>query len=50
MAVMDPSHRELAPQLFADMSSRQFEAFVGGLGHVLIRVREELRAAREGER
>ncbi|MGI9099839.1 MAG: MarR family winged helix-turn-helix transcriptional regulator [Solirubrobacteraceae bacterium] len=50
MAEMNRSHQELAELLFGDMSGRQFGAFVSGLGHLLSRVREELQAAREGER
>jgi DNA-binding MarR family transcriptional regulator len=50
LAEMDRSHRELAELLFGTMSGEQYGAFVDGLGHVLSRLREGLRAAREGGR
>jgi len=50
LAEMDRSHQELAELLFGDMPTRQFGAFVNGLGHLLSRLREELQAAREEER
>jgi len=50
LAGMDKSHQELAQLLFADMSARQFGAFVNGLGHVLSRLREGLQAAGEAGR
>lgn len=42
LAEMDERHQELAQLLFADMSARQFGAFVDGLDHVLSRLREGL--------
>lgn len=50
LADMDKDHKELAELLFGDMSGRQFDAFVGGLGHVLRRLREALQAQAEGGR
>lgn len=44
LAQMDQSHQELAQLLFGDMSARQLGAFVNGLGHVLSRLREGLKA------
>jgi DNA-binding MarR family transcriptional regulator len=42
LAAMDRSHKELATLLFGDMPGPQFDAFVGGLDHVLGRLREAL--------
>lgn len=44
LAQMDQSHQELAQLMFGDMSARQLSAFVNGLGHVLSRLREALKA------
>jgi DNA-binding MarR family transcriptional regulator len=42
MAAMEVGHRELAEQLFGDMTERQYRAFAGGLAHVTDRLREAL--------
>jgi DNA-binding MarR family transcriptional regulator len=48
LAEMDRSHKELAGLLFGEMSGEEFDAFAGGLAHVLTRLRDALTAAREG--
>ena len=41
-AALADGHRELARQLFADMSTGEFGGFDAGLGHVLARLRAHL--------
>ncbi len=47
LAQMAGGHRELARQLFADLSPAQLAAFGEGLAHVTGRLREALRAQEE---
>jgi DNA-binding MarR family transcriptional regulator len=47
LAEMDHGHRELAGLLFGGMPAQQFDGFVGGLDHVLDRLRAGLRAGGE---
>lgn len=47
---MDRGHQELADLLFGDLSAQRFGAFADGLGHVVDRLREGLRAADRGTR
>jgi DNA-binding MarR family transcriptional regulator len=48
LAEMDRSHKELAGLLFGEMSGEEFDAFAGGLAHVLTRLLDALTDAREG--
>ena len=50
MTEMAAGHAELAELLLGELPKRQFDAFAGGLTHVLGRLREGLAAAREGGR
>jgi len=43
LTAMDAAHRELAELLFAGMPDAQYAAFVGGVEHVVARLREALR-------